>query len=170
MTSLCRDKFAHFGIDAQFRPGAYAVGCSRIALGDRVVIRPGSQLHADPRPDGAGIVVEDDVLIGGGVHIYVDKHAFDDRDRPIAAQGHAPSRGVVLRRGCWIGANVTILPGVTIGENAVVGAGSVVTRDIPPYVVAAGNPARVIRAIRDTVTDGRSLGASGPEIMNRRRE
>jgi acetyltransferase-like isoleucine patch superfamily enzyme len=49
---------------------------------------------------------------------------------------------VTLRRGCWIGANVTILAGVDIGENAVIGAGSVVTKSIPAYVVAVGNPAQ----------------------------
>lgn len=77
----------------------------------------------------------------------MDKHAFDDPTRPIIVQDYVASRQVVLRRGCWIGANVTILPGVTIGENAVVGAGSIVTRDVPPRTVVAGNPARVIREI-----------------------
>ena len=50
-----------------------------------------------------------------------------------------------MKRGCWVGANAIILPGVTIGENAVVGAGSVVTKSIPDKVVAVGNPARIIR-------------------------
>jgi acetyltransferase-like isoleucine patch superfamily enzyme len=53
----------------------------------------------------------------------------------------------LLREGCWIGANTVILPGVTIGKNAVVGASSVVTKSIPDYAIAVGNPARVIRSI-----------------------
>ena len=54
---------------------------------------------------------------------------------------------IVLGNGCWIGANVVILPGVTIGDGAVIGAGSVVTKDIPPNVVAVGSPCRVLREI-----------------------
>lgn len=145
MTSLCRSKFASFGDDSQFRPGAYAVACSRIHIGKRVVIRPQTMLFADPRKDGAEIVIEDGVLIGSGVHIYVGNHRFERKDQPIIDQGHSPSQEVSLRKGCWIGAGAMILPGVEIGENAVVGAGSVVTRSVPAFVVAAGNPAKVIR-------------------------
>jgi acetyltransferase-like isoleucine patch superfamily enzyme len=147
MRRLCAQKFAHFGENAEVRPGAYAVGTSRISLGDRVVIRPGVMLHADTRAGGAGIIVEPDVLIGSGVHVYVDKHLFDRTDVPIIEQGYADSREVVIRRGSWIGANAVILPGVTVGENAVVGAGSVVTRDVEARTVVAGNPARVLRTL-----------------------
>ena len=63
-------------------------------------------------------------------------------DKPIIDQGHSPARTVTLRRGCWVGANVTILAGVEIGENAVIGAGSVVTKSIPAHTVAVGNPAQ----------------------------
>jgi acetyltransferase-like isoleucine patch superfamily enzyme len=144
MTELCRRRFAHFGAEAEFRPGAYAVHCRQIRIGDRVVIRPGTMLFADP---AATITIESDVLIGSGVHMYVGNHEFHDPSVPIIDQGRLPSRPVVLRRGCWIGANAVLLPGVTIGENAVVGAGSIVTRDVPSRVVVAGNPAKVIRSL-----------------------
>jgi len=144
---LCRDKFRRFGDLAEFRPGAYADTCSKIEIGSRVVIRPGSMIFADPALDGAGITIEDDVLLGSGVHIYTTNHEFRSVTIPIIDQGHSSSRQVILRRGCWIGANAVILPGVEIGENSVIGAGSVVTKPIPPRVVAAGNPARVIRTI-----------------------
>jgi acetyltransferase-like isoleucine patch superfamily enzyme len=157
MRRLCLRRFAGFGEGADFRPGAYAVGCSRISIGSRVVVRPGSQLHADTREGGAGITIEDDVLLGGGVHIYVDKHVFDDPARPIIEQGYVASRRVVLKRGCWIGANAIILPGVTIGENAVVGAGSVVTRDVASRTVVVGSPARVIRDV-GSLASGEPLG------------
>jgi acetyltransferase-like isoleucine patch superfamily enzyme len=94
-----------------------------------------------------GITIEDDVLIGAGVHIYVNNHRCDDPDIPVIDQGHHPPAAVVLKRGCWIGANSVILPGVTIGRNAIIGAGSVVTSSVPDKVVAAGCPARVIRQI-----------------------
>jgi len=98
--------------------------------------------------NSAEIVIEDDVLIGSGVHIYVTKHCFDDPAQPIINQGYCKSEGITLKKGCWIGALAIILPGVTIGENAVIGAGAVVTTDIPPRAVAVGNPAKVIKQIR----------------------
>jgi len=69
--------------------------------------------------------------MGSGVHIYVHNHRFDRPDVPIIDQGHYASQVVFLKKGCWIGANTIILPGVTIGENGVVGAGSLVTKSIP---------------------------------------
>jgi acetyltransferase-like isoleucine patch superfamily enzyme len=147
MQTLCRSKFKHFGEGAEFRPGAYAVCCSKISLGKRVVVRPGCMLFSDPRPGGAQITIEDEVMLGGAVHIYVNNHRFDDPFVPIIDQGHYPSESVVLKRGCWVGAGAIILPGVTIGENSIVGAGSVVVKSIPARVLAGGNPARVIREI-----------------------
>ncbi len=146
MTALATKKFRRFGAGAEFRPGAYAVTCSKIALGKRVVIRPGTMLFADPRTSGSGeIVIEDDVMLGSGVHIYVANHRFDDTSKPIIDQGHMHSKGVIIRKGCWIGANVILLAGVEIGENSVIGAGSVVTKSFPASVLAVGNPAKIIR-------------------------
>jgi acetyltransferase-like isoleucine patch superfamily enzyme len=145
MRALCKRKFKHFADNAEFRPGAYAVGCSKISLGSRVVVRPGSQLMADSR--GGEITIEDDVLIGAGVHIYVNNHCFDDPNVPIIDQDYFSPEPVLLRKGCWVGANAIILAGVTIGENSVIGAGSVVTKSVPDRVIAAGCPARVIQEI-----------------------
>jgi acetyltransferase-like isoleucine patch superfamily enzyme len=147
MLKLCKEKFQYFDDTADFRPAAYAVCCSKISLGKRVVIRPSSMLFADPREGGAGIIIEDDVMMGSGIHIYVHNHRFDNPDIPIIDQGVYVSQEVVLKKGCWIGANTIVLPGVTIGENAVAGARSVVTKSIPPKVLAGGNPARIIRNI-----------------------
>jgi acetyltransferase-like isoleucine patch superfamily enzyme len=147
MVDLCRNRFAHFGEEAEVRPGAYIIGCSRIKIGARVVIRPGCMLFADMRTNGQGIDIEDDVLIGSGVHIYTNNHDFSNTEIPIINQGHLKSAMVKIRKGAWIGANVIILPGVTVGENAVVGAGSIATRDIPARTVCIGAPARVRRSI-----------------------
>jgi acetyltransferase-like isoleucine patch superfamily enzyme len=95
----------------------------------------------------ADITIEDDVMLGSGVHIYVNDHRFTEEGVPIIAQGHSPAAAVVLKRGCWVGANAVLLPGVSIGENAVIGAGSVVTRDAPPRTVSVGSPARVVKTI-----------------------
>lgn len=141
---ICKKKFGKFGDNAEFRIGAYAVTCSRIFLGSNVVIRPNSFLIATNEGE---IHIDDDVLIGSGVHIYVSNHRFDNIEIPIYYQGHTSSKSVKLKKGCWIGANTIILPGVTIGENAVVGAGSIVTKDVPAKCVAVGNPARIIKKI-----------------------
>lgn len=148
MKKLCKRKFKCFDDTSEFRPGAYAVGCSKISIGKRCVIRPGTMLFAESSREDAGIVIEDDVLIGSGVHIYISNHRFDNPGIPVINQGHDNPEGVLLKTGCWVGANCIILPGVTIGANAVVGAGSVVTKSVPDRVVAAGNPAKVLREIR----------------------
>lgn len=145
MIKLCRKKFLHFGLSSELRPGAYIVGCSQISIGERVIIRPGTMFHGESNTLVNTIVIEDDVLIGCGVHIYVENHKFSNPNQLISEQGHSKALQVRLKKGCWIGANVILLPGVTIGENSVVGAGSVVTKSIPDGVVAVGNPARVIR-------------------------
>lgn len=148
MEVLCKRKFKHFGKNAAFRPGAYAVAASKISIGDNVVIRPSSFLFAYPSNlDEGHITIENDVLIGSGVHIYVSNHSFSDKTKPIIAQGHDQPKSVTLEEGCWIGANAIILGGVTIGKNSVVGAGAIVTRTVPPFTVVAGNPAKVIKQI-----------------------
>lgn len=147
MLKLCKKKFYYFDNTAEIRPGAYVVGCSQISIGKNVVIRPETQLHGETKTTSKSIVIEENVLIGCGVHIYVENHRFDRMDIPLKDQGHYPSKPVTLRKGCWIGANSIILPGVEIGENAVIGAGSVVTKSVPKGVIAVGNPARIIREI-----------------------
>ncbi len=147
MLRLCKRKFKNFDDTAEFRPGAYAVCCSKISLGHRVVIRPGCMLFADPRNNGAGITIEDDVVLGSGVHFYCGNHNYLNPEIPIIDQGHAASKPILLKKGCWIGARCIILSGVVVGENSVVGAGSVVVKSLPARVLAVGNPARIIRKI-----------------------
>jgi len=144
MKKICKKKFGKFEDDSEFRAGAYAVFCSSIFLGKRVVIRPGTMLFATPQ---ATITIEDDVLLGSGVHIYVSNHKYDDISIPIMEQGWCNFKNVILRRGCWIGANAIILPGVEVGQNSVIAAGSVVTKSVPPGTLYGGNPARFIRRI-----------------------
>lgn len=96
--------------------------------------------------DGAAITIGDDVLIGPKVGLYTSNHALDLGER---IGGMCTARPITIGDGVWIAGGVTVLPGVTIGDGAVIGAGSVVTRDVPPGVVAAGNPARVLREISE---------------------
>ncbi len=148
MRHLCEKKFKRFAEGADFRPGAYADACSKIEIGANVVIRPNSFLFADPTEGGGGILIEDNVLIGSGVHLYANNHEFKSTKHPIITQGYPRPRledSIVIRSGSWIGANTIVLPGVIVGENSVVGAGSILTKTVPPRVVVAGNPARIIR-------------------------
>lgn len=145
MRATCKKKFRYFADTAEIRPGVYVVGCSKISIGERVVLRPTTMLFADLGREGEGITIEDDVLIGSGVHFYVSNHRFNDTKVPIIDQGHSKSQEIVVKKGAWIGANCIILPGVIIGENSVVAAGSVVTKNVLPKVVVAGIPAKIVK-------------------------
>lgn len=94
--------------------------------------------------DCGKISIGDNVLICPNVGIYTVNHAFDSKER---AQGYERSSPVIIGDDVWIGGNASILGGVTVGNNSIIAAGSVVTRDIPSGVIAAGNPAKVIREI-----------------------
>lgn len=96
--------------------------------------------------DIGGITVEDDVLIGPKVSLITENHPLDPGDRKTLLV-----KPIVIKRNAWIGAAATILPGVTVGENAVVAAGAVVSRDVPANSVVAGVPAKVVRTIESYV-------------------
>lgn len=87
-------------------------------------------------------IIEDEVFLAPGVIIANDPHPGCPRSRDCM-------RGPVIRKGAQIGVNVTLLPFITIGENALIGAGSVVTHDIPPRAAAYGNPARIVGIVDD---------------------
>jgi acetyltransferase-like isoleucine patch superfamily enzyme len=137
-----------------------------VRIGDHTAFHTGFRLHCSHNRDqlgffrigtrclveayvvmdasGGGITIGDHALIGQMVTIHAGSHRFDDPDRLIIEHG-TTHEGVVIEDDCWIGAKASILDGVTIGRGSVIGAGAVVTRTIPPYSVAVGNPARVIR-------------------------
>jgi len=96
--------------------------------------------------DGARVTIGDNVFIAPNVGIYTAGHPLDAERRN---QGLEYAHPVSIGDNVWIGAGVNILPGVSIGANSVIGAGAVVVRDIPEGVLAAGNPARVIRPINE---------------------
>ena len=149
MEKLCRQKFRHFGKQAVVRPGAYALGCSKISIGARVIIRPGTMLvaghpHHVANEEEGTIVIEDDAILASGVQIYTNAHKFYDTSRPISQQGFAPPKNVVIRSGAWIGANAIILPGVEIGHNVVVGTGAVVRKSAPNGSIIMGNPGAIV--------------------------
>lgn len=93
-----------------------------------------------------GVTIEDEVFIGHGVMFINDKYPRATTDTgQLQTEADWTCTPTLIKRGASLGSNATILCGVTVGENAIVGAGSVVTRDIPAGVVVAGNPARIIK-------------------------
>jgi acetyltransferase-like isoleucine patch superfamily enzyme len=108
-----------------------------IKLGRNVFIN-----HACSFLDLGGIIIEDDVQIGPRVNLVTENHPIDP-----ATRKHLDLNPIVLKRNAWIGAGATILPGVTVGENAIVAAGAVVNRDVPGNSIVGGIPAKFIKAI-----------------------
>jgi maltose O-acetyltransferase len=101
--------------------------------------------------DGGGITIGDDVLFGPRVGIYTSNHAIDAFER---AAGACYAKPVTIGDRVWIGGDVSINQGVTIGDGSIIGSGSVVTKSVPAGVIAAGNPARVLREITDADKTG----------------
>ena len=108
-----------------------------ITLGKNVFIN-----HACSFLDLGGITIEDDALIGPKVNLITENHPLDPADRQTLLL-----KPIVIKRNAWIGAAATILPGVTIGENAVVAAGAVVSKDVPANTIVGGVPAKIIKSI-----------------------
>ncbi len=159
--------FADFGKRSVIAPPVRLVGEDRIVVGKDVFVGAGSWLQVLPGEcnnsaailigDGTSIagncvisaaksvILEKNVLVARNVYISDHRHRYGVLERPIMDQGVDKVAQVLIENGAWIGQNVVICPGVRIGCGAVIGANSVVNRDIPEYCVAAGSPARVVR-------------------------
>lgn len=124
-------------------------------IGTFVEIQKGAKVGANCKISShtficGGVTIECDVFIGHGVTFINDLYPRSVRaDGSLQTETDWISVSTLVRRGASIGSGSTILAGVTIGENSLVGAGSVVTHDVPPNVIVAGNPARVLRRIGD---------------------
>lgn len=101
--------------------------------------------------DVAKVKIGDFVLIGPNVNLITVNHPID---KDFRAKGFEISKEIIIENNVWIGANVTVNPGVKIGENSIIGSGSVVTKNIPENVIAVGNPCKILRQIteKDKVT------------------
>ena len=126
-------------VDASFRlfPPFHTDFGKNITLGKNVFINSGWHFQ-----DQGGIIIGDDVLIGHNVVLATLNHDFAPDQR-----GNLHPAPVIIKDRVWIGSSVTVLPGVTIGENAIVAAGATVTKDVPANTVVAGVPAKAIKKI-----------------------
>ena len=135
--ALARRMLDACGRGVNVEHGAWFGSGRGIELGDR------SDLGMDCLVIGP-LRVGRDVMMGPRCVILASRHATGRTDVPMNQQGFLPDRAVVIEDDVWLGANVTVLPGRVIGTGSIVGAGSVVTRDVPPWSVVGGNPARVL--------------------------
>jgi acetyltransferase-like isoleucine patch superfamily enzyme len=137
-------KIKNIGKTSEIRPYSTILGTNNIWIGENVIIPGGTILSSYPDHADSKIIIEDHVLFGPNVAVYSSTHQFQNIQMPIKDQGY--THGITtLKRGCWIGINSVILPGITIGKNSVIGANSVVTTDVPDFAVYAGSPAKLIR-------------------------
>ena len=110
-----------------------AVRPHMVSVGSNVIVMNGCLMMS-----AGGITIEDDARIAANTQLISNNH--DPYNRDVIT-----CKPVLIRKGAWVGAGCTILPGVTVGKYAIVGAGSIVTKDVPDYAVVVGNPARVIK-------------------------
>ena len=134
--NLVKELFCgQIGDNSRVMPGMVVVRGNSVKIGNNVVVMYNCLMMG-----AGGITIDDDVRVATNVQLISNNHDLKDHDILVCKPVH-------LKRNCWIGAGASILPGVTIGVNAVVGAASVVTKDVPDNAVVAGNPARIIKMI-----------------------
>ena len=138
-TAILRALFEYLGDDVVIKPNLRCDYGSNISIGARTFVNFDCVFL-----DCNRIVIGEEVQMAPGVHIYTAAHPIDAAERRSGAEFALP---VVIGDGVWLGGRTVVCPGVTIGENTVVGAGSVVTGDLPANVVAAGVPCRVMRSL-----------------------
>lgn len=136
--ALVKELFPNMGEGSRITIPLSGVRFNKVKIGRKVVIQSNCLMMS-----AGGITIEDEALIAANVQLISNNHDLEDR-MVITC------KPVRICRRAWIGAGASILPGVIVGENAVVGAGSVVTKDVEPDTIVAGNPARVIRKISRT--------------------
>lgn len=139
------------GEDVEIRPPF------QVDYGSNITIGRGSFLNFNVTAlDVASITIGEDVLIGPNVQLLTPTHPVAPGPRRAKWEAAKP---IVLEDNVWLGGGAVIFPGVTVGKNSVVGAGAVVTKDVPPNVVVGGNPARVLREIT-----AEELAERAPEV------
>ena len=139
--SMLGDLLGKIGQDLVIEPPFNCIYGENIFLGDKVYFNISCMII-----DSNRVEIGDHVMFGPGVQIYTSAHELSAKSRN---QGWEVTKPVKIGNSVWIGGSAILLPGVTIGDKSVIGAGAVVTKDVPASVVVAGNPARIIREIED---------------------
>ena len=140
---ICRHIFKHTGKNVNIERGASFGSGAELELGDNSGIGVNCQIPPN-------VKIGSDVMIGPDVIILGQNHKFDRLDIPMRLQGPMQSEPVVIEADVWIGARAIILPGIKISKGTIIGAGAVVTKDVHPFAICVGNPARVVRFRNET--------------------
>ena len=123
--------------------GEYIEFPEKVTIGNNVYIGPGARIHGS-----GGLEIEDGVICGPKLTIYTYNHNYF-RPKYLPYDEIHILKKVKIKRNVWLGDSVSIIPGVTIGEGCIIGMRSVVTKDIPPFSIVGGNPARVLKKRKD---------------------
>lgn len=138
---ICKSMFKKCGKNVNIEHGA-DIGTGRhIEIGDNSGIGVNCVVKK--------AIIGKDVMMGPDVVFITANHNFEDTSIPMRGTGHAPAEIIQISDDVWLGTRVIILPGIKIGKGAIIGAGSVVTKDVPDYAIVGGNPARIIRNRKD---------------------
>jgi acetyltransferase-like isoleucine patch superfamily enzyme len=113
---------------------------SKIIIGNNVTSTADLQIAAQSE-----ITIEDDIMFASNIHINDALHGSENANEPYKYQKISRIAPILIKRGCWIGQNVVILPGVTVGKYSIIGANSVVTKSVPDRCIAVGSPAKVMK-------------------------
>ncbi len=135
---VCRHMLRSCGSNVNVEHGAYINSGKEIDVGNNSGIGLNAYILGP-------LIVGSNVMMGPGCTLLGTNHNFQRTDVPMITQGNRPSAPPIIEDDVWLGANVTVLPGRRIGTGSVIGAGAIVTHDIPPFAVASGNPAKVVR-------------------------
>ena len=138
---ICRELFGDCGPGLTMKPPFYCDYGFNVHLGKNVLIN-----YQCVFIDAAPINIGDNTLIGPNCGFYCINHDIDPDKRKA---GISHGKAINIGKDVWFGGSCTVLPGVTIGDGCVIGAGSVVTHDIPPYSIAVGTPAKVIKPVKE---------------------
>lgn len=126
----------HCGENVNIEKGA--LFGNHVSLGDNSGIGIRAQIEEH-------VVIGNNVMMGPDCMIFTQNHEFQDKEKPMCEQGFSQVRPVLIGNDVWIGARVIILPGVHVGEGSIIGAGAVVTKNVEPYSVVGGNPAKLLK-------------------------
>lgn len=136
----CKHLFARCGRNVNIEHGAVFGGGRHIEIGDDSGVGVNCMIKK--------AIIGNGVMMGPEVVFIVHNHRFDDIQIPMWKQGYIESDPVIVEDDVWIGTRAIVMPGIRIGKGSIVGAGAVVTKDIPPYSIVGGNPAKIIKSRR----------------------
>lgn len=137
--SICKRIFKKLGTGVRIAPGVSFGSGVNIQIGNNSGLNRDCWIANDT-------IIGNDVMMGPQIVILSSSHEFNSIKIPMRMQGAPPRKPVVIGNDVWIGTRAIILPGVEIGDHSIIGAGSVVTKNVEPYSIIAGNPAKLIRS------------------------